>query len=333
MPAAFIPSPSRGVWHLGPLPVRAYALCLVGGIILGVWVASRRYRRAGGRPGVILDVATWAVPCGLAGARLYSVITDHELYSGPGRDWLGIFQVWDGGLGIPGAVAAGSLGAWYACRRAGVMVAPVAGAAAPGLAFGLAVGCWGNWFSQQLYGRPSTMPLAVEISPAHRVPGYENYATFQPTFLYECGWDLLVGMLVIWAARRFLLSGDRAFAGCLAGLAVGRFFTESLRIDFAHYLLGLRVNQWVMALVIAGAAGYLHVTRTSRGTGRIERARAAVSRAPAVGQPGQAGQAGQAGSGEGQQVPGAGPAGSRAGLPAPGCSAGSSTSRAFQHQA
>ena len=261
MPVAFLPSPSRDLWHLGPIPVRAYALCLVAGIVLGVWVASRRYQRAGGRPGVILDIATWAVPCGLVGARLYSVITDYDLYFGAGRDWLGMVRVWDGGLGIAGAIAGGAAGAWFACRRAGVSLAPVAGAAAPGLAFGLALGCWGNWFSQQLYGRPSTLALAVEIAPAHRVAGYESYATFQPTFLYECGWDVATGLLVIWAARRFLLSGDRAFALWLAAYAVGRYGTESLRIDFAHHLFGLRVNQWVMALICAGAIGYLYLTR------------------------------------------------------------------------
>jgi phosphatidylglycerol---prolipoprotein diacylglyceryl transferase len=269
MSVAFIPSPAHGVWHLGPIPVRAYALCMVGGIILAVWVANRRYLRIGGRPGVILDVATWAVPFGLVGARLYSVITDYELYFGAGHDWLGVVKVWDGGLGIPGALAAGWLGAWLACRRAGVSLAPVAGAAAPGLAFGLAAGSWGNWFSQQLYGRPSVLAWAVEISPAHRLPGYENYATFQPTFLYECGWDAATGLLVLWAARRFLLTGDRAFALCLAGYAVGRYGTESLRIDYAHHLFGLRLNQWVMVLVFTAAAGYLYLTRDRLGPDRI----------------------------------------------------------------
>ena len=261
MPAAFLPSPTRAVWHLGPLPVRAYALCMVGGIVLGVWVASRRYVRAGGRPGVMLDVAAWAVPCGLVGARLYSVITDYERYFADGHDWLAMVKVSDGALGFPGALAAGSAAAWLACRRAGIRLAPVAGAAAPGLAFGLALGCWGNWFGQQLYGRPSALPWAVEITPAHRVPGYENYATFQPTFVYQCGWDVLTGLLVIWAARRFLLTGDRAFAVWLAAFAVGRYGTEWLAIDFAPHLFGLRVNQWVMALVFAGALGYLYLTR------------------------------------------------------------------------
>lgn len=267
MPVSFIPSPARAVWHLGPIPVRAYALCLVGGIIVAVWVANRRYLRAGGRPGVILGAATWAVSFGLVGARLYSVVTDYELYVGAGRDWLQIVKVWDGGLGIPGALAAGWLGTWLACRRAGVSLAPVAGAAAPGLAFGLAVGSWGNWFSQQLYGRPSALAWAVEISPAHRLPGYENYATFQPTFLYECCWDVAAGLLVLWAARRFLLTGDRALAVFLAVWAAGQYGAESLRVDYAHHLFGLRVNQWVMALVLAASAGYLYLTRGRRAPG------------------------------------------------------------------
>ena len=172
------------------------------GILVAVRVASRRYVRLGGRPGVILDVATWAVPAGLVGARLYSVVTDYELYFRPGRDWIDIFRVWDGGIGMPGAVVAGVLGAWLGCRRAGVRFGPVAGAAAPAMAFGQAIGRWGNWFNQELYGRPSSLPWAVEIDPAHRVIPYENYATFQPAFLYESLWDLILGLALIWAARR-----------------------------------------------------------------------------------------------------------------------------------
>ncbi len=206
---AFLPSPGPGTWNLGPLPVRGYALCVVLGILVAVRVANRRYARLGGHPGVILDVATWAVPAGLVGARLYSVVTDYELYFRPGRDWIDIFRVWDGGIGMPGAVVAGTLGAWLCCRRAGVRFGPVAGAAAPATAFGQAIGRWGNWFNQELYGRPSSLPWAVEIDPAHRVIPYENYATFQPAFLYESLWDLALGLALIWAARRFRLTGDR----------------------------------------------------------------------------------------------------------------------------
>ncbi|HEV2451568.1 MAG TPA: prolipoprotein diacylglyceryl transferase family protein [Streptosporangiaceae bacterium] len=265
MSIAYIPSPSRGVWHLGPLPVRAYVLCIVLGVAVAVAVASRRYRAIGGRPGVILDVATWAIPFGLAGARLDSVITGYGLYFGPHGDWISVFELWDGGLGIPGAIIAGAAGAWIACRRAGVRLSPVAGATAPAIAFGQAIGRWGNWFNQELYGRPSSLPWALEISPSHRLTGYESFVTFQPAFLYESIWDLLVGLAVIWATRRLLLTGDRAFALYVALYSVGMFATQSLRIDVAGHLAGLRVNEWIAILAFAGAAAYLYRTRHVRG--------------------------------------------------------------------
>jgi prolipoprotein diacylglyceryl transferase len=290
MPSAFLPSPSRAVWHLGPVPVRAYAICVVLGVLIALLVADRRYRRIGGRPGLILDVATLAVPFGLIGARAYSVITNYQLYVGHRHDWTDILRIWDGGIGIPGAVAAGALGAWIACRRAGVAFAPVAGAAAPGLAFGQAVGRWGNWFDQQLYGRPTTLPWGVEIAPEQRVRGYENFATFQPAFLYESIWDVFVGLLVIYAVRRFLLTGDRAFALYAGAYAVGGFLVQSLRIDPSHHVLGLRVNQLVLAVVFAAAVAYLYLTRRKRGPDKIVPVAAATGAAdnadrelPAVG--------------------------------------------------
>lgn len=278
MSAAFIPSPARGEWHLGPVPIRGYALCIILGIVVAVWLANRRYLRIGGRAGLILEVAIWAVPVGLVGARLYSVITDYELYFGKAGDWVAVIRIWDGGIGIPGAVAAGALGAWIACRRAGVSLTPVAGAAAPGIAFAQAIGRLGNWFNQELYGRPSSLPWAVTIDPAHRVVPYENYATFQPAFLYESLWDVAVGLLVIWAARRFLLTGDRTFALYAALYAVGRYGVESVRIDYAHRILGVRVNEWVMLLVVIGAVSYLVLTRRKRGPDTVGQTRA---RAPA----------------------------------------------------
>jgi len=269
MPEASLPSPQHALWHLGPVPLRGYALCVLAGILVALVVASRRYRRAGGRPGLILDVATLAVPAGLIGARVYAIGTDWSEYFGHGQDWTGIFRLWDGGLGIPGAIAGGAAGAWLACRRAGVALGPVAGAAAPALAFGQAIGRWGNWFSQSLYGRPVTMPLAVEIAPAHRVRGYENFATFQPAFLYESAWDVLVGLAVIYAARRFLLTGDRTFA-LYAGLyAAGGFLVGSLRIDAAPHLAGLRFGQWVLAVVFLAAAVYLYLTRGKTGPDKL----------------------------------------------------------------
>lgn len=264
MSVAYLPSPSRGVWHLGPLPVRAYALCIVLAVIVAVWMTSRRYLRAGGEPGVIIDVATWAVPLGLVGARVYSVVTDYELYFGGRRDWVNVFKVWDGGIGMPGAIAFGLAGTWIACRRAGVPLAPVAEAAAPSIAVGQAIGRWGNWFNQELYGRPSRLPWALQISPAHRLPGYESFATFQPAFLYESVWDLLTAAAVIWAARRFRLAGDRAFALYVALYAVGTFATQSIRIDYSHHIAGLRINQWVALAAFILAATYLVRARRTR---------------------------------------------------------------------
>ena len=270
MSTAFIPSPSQGVWHLGPVPIRAYALCIIAGVIVAVWVAERRYQAIGGRPGLILDVATWAVPFGLVGARIYHVITDYELYFGAGKDPWNMFKIWDGGIGIPGAIALGAVGAWIACRRGGVKLSPVAGAAAPGIALAQAVGRWGNWFNQELYGRPSTLPWALEISPQHRVAGFENIATYQPAFLYESVWDLGVALLLIWAAGRFLLTGDRIFALYVAAYGVGRFVVESVRIDFAHHFFGLRINQWMAVVIIASGVIYLYRTRGKVGPDVIE---------------------------------------------------------------
>ena len=275
MSAAFLPSPSRAIWHLGPVPVRAYAICIILGILVALQVATRRYRKIGGRDGVMLEVATLAVPAGLIGARAYSVLTDNQLYIGHGQDWTDMLRIWDGKIGLPGAVAAGAAGAWLACRRAGVALGPVAGAVAPGLAFGQAIGRWGNWFSQALYGRPSALPWAVEIAPEHRVRGYESFATFQPAFLYECAWDVLVAVGVLYAMRRFLLTGDRAFALYAGAYAIGACWTQSLRIDPSQHVLGLRVSQFVLAAVLAAAVGYLFLTRHQRGPDDLGRAAAA----------------------------------------------------------
>jgi prolipoprotein diacylglyceryltransferase len=265
MPAAFIPSPGRGLWHIGPVPVRGYALCVLLAIVVWLWVADRRYRQIGGSPGFILDLAAWAVPLGLVGGRVYSVLASYQLYFGHGRDWANMFRFWDGAFGLPGGVAAGALGAWIACRRAGVRLGPVAGAAAPALAFAAAIICWASWFGQESYGRPTTAAWAVEISPGYRVSGFENFTTFQPTFLYQSIWDVLAGVMVILAARRFALSGDRVFAVYAALQAIGSLCTQQLQIAYAQRLLGLRVEQIVMIGALASAAGYLYQTRSRKG--------------------------------------------------------------------
>jgi prolipoprotein diacylglyceryl transferase len=257
MPVAYLPSPASAVWHLGSIPVRAYALCMIAGVLAGLWLTDRRYRKAGNPPGVILDMATIAVPVGLIGARIYSVLTNFHRYVGPGRDWTDVLRVWDGGMGVAGAVAAGALAAWFYCRQTGIEIGPVALAAAPALAVAQAISVWGNWFSQDLYGRPSGLPWAVAISPQHRVAGYQPFATFQPLFLYESLFDLLVAVVVAVAIRRYLLSGGQAFALYAALWAMGGATIEALRIDYSARMFGLRTNMLATVVALAVACSYL----------------------------------------------------------------------------
>jgi prolipoprotein diacylglyceryl transferase len=265
MPVAFIPSPASSVWQLGAIPVRAYALCMVAGVVAALWLADRRYRKAGGEPGVILNVATVAVPVGIIGARVYSVLADYRLYFGPGRDWVYALRIWDGGMGVAGAVAGGAVAAWVYCRRAGIELGPVARAAAPALAVAQAIAAVGNWFIQDLYGKPSALPWAVAIAPDHRAAGYQAFATFQPLFLYEVLLDLLVAVAVSYAIRRYRLAGDRAFA-LYAGLyAIVNFCIEAMRIDYSPRLFGLRTNQVAMLVVLVAGWTYFFAARYRRG--------------------------------------------------------------------
>jgi len=252
--SAFIPSPGQGVWHLGPIPIRGYALCIIAGVIVAIWMGEKRWVARGGRPGQVGDIAIWAIPFGLVGGRLYHVITDYELYFVPGKNPIAALYVWQGGLGIWGAIALGALGAYIGCRRHNIKFPPLADALAPGVAVAQAIGRWGNWFNQELFGTPTTLPWGLKIDPAHRPPGYEQYATFQPTFLYECIWDLGVAGVVIWADRKFRLGHGRALALYVMAYTLGRGWIEYLRIDHANHILGLRLNDWTSLLVFLGAA-------------------------------------------------------------------------------
>ena len=276
MPLASIPSPGRASWRFGPLPIHAYALCVVAGIIVALVVASRRYRPpTTNRKGVILDVAAWAVPFALAGAVVHAVLLDAK------HDFTAIGGLWHAAtvgvalLGVPGAIALGTAGAWIACRRAspggrppqtppeghGVKLGPVAGAAAPAVVFGLALASLGNWWTQQFYGQPSSWWWAVQISPTRRAPGYENYATFQPLFLYQALWDVAVGFGVIWAARRFSLSGARTFLLTAAAIAGGSCWAQVARIGPLTRLLGIRYGALEYAAVFVLAVTALYLTR------------------------------------------------------------------------
>uniref|UniRef100_A0AAU3HU10 Phosphatidylglycerol--prolipoprotein diacylglyceryl transferase n=1 Tax=Streptomyces sp. NBC_01393 TaxID=2903851 RepID=A0AAU3HU10_9ACTN len=261
MELAYIPSPSHGVLHLGPIPLRGYAFCIIIGVFLAVWLGNKRWIARGGRAGTVADIAVWAVPFGLVGGRLYHVITDYELYFSEGRDWVDAFKIWQGGLGIWGAIALGALGAWIGCRRRGIPLPAWADAVAPGIAFAQACGRWGNWFNQELYGRATDLPWALHITSSTdgRVPGY-----YHPTFLYESLWCVGVGFLVIWADRRFKLGHGRAFALYVAAYCVGRGWIEYMRVDDAHHILGLRLNDWTAMVVFLLAVVYIVISSRLR---------------------------------------------------------------------
>ena len=260
-----IPSPEVGTWDLGPLPIRAYALLIVLGIVLAVWIGNRRYVARGGQSSTITDIAIWAVPFGIIGGRLYHVMTDWQIYFGEdGRGVLAAFRIWDGGLGIWGAVALGGVGAWIGARRAGVLLPPVGDAIAPGIAIAQALGRWGNWFNQELFGAPTDAPWGLEIDLANRPAGYEQYATFHPTFLYESLWLVGMAALLVWADRRFQMGHGRVFALYVLLYTIGRGWIEALRIDDAHHILGLRLNDWTSIIVGLGALAYLIVSARTR---------------------------------------------------------------------
>jgi prolipoprotein diacylglyceryl transferase len=254
---AFLPSPAQGVWHLGPLPIRAYALCIIAGVVVCVWMSERRWAARGGRAGTISDVAVWAIPFGVVGARIYHVITDPQLYFGAGRDPVSALYIWNGGLGIWGAVALGALGAYIGCRRHGVSLLAFGDAIAPGILVAQAIGRFGNWFNQELYGRPTDLPWALEIDPQNRLAGFEQFATFHPTFLYEALWNLVAAAAIVWLDRRLRLGGGRVFALYVAFYTVGRGLIENLRIDAANEFGPFRLNVWTSLVLFVLAVAYL----------------------------------------------------------------------------
>ncbi len=255
---ASIPSPEQGALNLGPIPLRGYALAIILGIVVAIWLGNRRYVARGGQPGLITDIALWAVPFGIVGGRIYHVLSDWQIYFGPdGRGFVAALRIWDGGLGIWGAVAFGALGAWIAARRHHVPLPPIADAIAPGIALAQAIGRWGNWFNQELFGRPTDLPWGLEISPGRRPEGYEQFETFHPTFLYESLWLVGVALVVIWADRRFTMGHGRAFALYVLLYTVGRVWIEALRIDPVNTVGGVRLNVWTSIIVGLGALIYL----------------------------------------------------------------------------
>ncbi|MGV0052535.1 prolipoprotein diacylglyceryl transferase [Mycobacterium colombiense] len=267
---AYFPSPPRGVWHLGPLPIRAYALFIIAGIVAALLIGDRRWEARGGERGVIYDIALWTVPFGLVGGRLYHLATDWRTYWGPGGAGLGAaVRIWDGGLGIWGAVALGAVGAWIGCRRHGIPLPAFADALAPGIILAQAIGRLGNYFNQELYGRETTLPWGLEVFYRRDPSGYidphslDGVSTgqlafvVQPTFLYELIWNLLIFVALLYADRRFTLGHGRLFALYVAGYCVGRFCVELLRDDTATHIAGIRINSFTSTFVFIGAVVYL----------------------------------------------------------------------------
>ena len=263
---AAIPSPTISVIKLGPLPIHIYALCIVAGIGLALFLTDRRWKERGGLPNQVSDVAGWAVIFGIIGGRLYHVITDPELYFKAGEHPLDALKIWDGGLGIWGAIALGAVGALIGCRRHRLSFVAFADAAVPGVILAQAIGRLGNWFNNELYGRPTSLPwkLAIhnmDLSTGRPQPCDTGTAHglicgyYHPTFLYELLWNVAIGLLLLWADRRFRLARGQVFALYVMGYTAGRVWIEAMRSDHANRILGLRVNDWVSVAVFLFGLG------------------------------------------------------------------------------
>ena len=286
---ANFPSPPRGVWHLGPLPIRAYALFIIAGILVTLLIGDRRFVARGGERGVVYDIALWCVPFGLVGGRLYHLATDWQTYFG--QDGAGMdaaLRVWDGGLGIWGAIALGVVGAWIGCRRRGIPLPAFLDALAPGVVLAQAIGRLGNYFNQELYGRETAMPWGLEIFYRRDPAGFVDVRSLdgvstgqlafvvQPTFLYELLWNVLVFVVLIYLDRRFVIGHGRLFGLYVAGYCAGRFFIELLRDDTATLIAGIRVNSFTSTFVFIGAVVYVILapkgredSATLRGSGYV----------------------------------------------------------------
>jgi|CZKG01.1.fsa_nt_gi prolipoprotein diacylglyceryl transferase len=262
MPAS-IPSPSINGFHLGPLFVHFYGLCYLVGITAAILLTRRLWRAKGGDPDLVYTVALWGVPAGILGGRLYHDVTS---WNEVPHNWWGSLAIWQGGLGIWGGILGGVIGGVIPLRRAGVSIARFVDAAAPGLLVAQAIGRVGNYFNQELFGGPTGLPWALQISPAHRPAGYLGYTTFQPTFLYELIWDLALAATLVWVIGHRRIRAPGIFALYVGGYSAFRVFEELLRVDPAHHILGERLNFWVAGLLaFAGAAWFLYAQRAGGG--------------------------------------------------------------------
>jgi prolipoprotein diacylglyceryl transferase len=259
MPAATliasIPSPGSGTLDLGPFTIHLYGLTLLVAILVCVWITGRRWVARGGDWDLIFRCAVWGVAFGIVGARLYHVITSWDEVP---NEWWGPFAIWKGGLGVWGGIFLGVLAGYVVARRAGVDAWLLADCLAPGLLVAQAIGRFGNWWNQELFGKPSDLPWALEIDPENRPLEYLDRETFHPAFLYEAVWNLAAAIALILIGRRYRIRPPGIFALYVALYCFGRFWIELLRIDPAHEVAGLRINAWVAAFgFLAGLVWFL----------------------------------------------------------------------------
>ncbi|RSX56074.1 prolipoprotein diacylglyceryl transferase [Bifidobacterium dolichotidis] len=280
---AAIPSPTISKFEVGPFTIHFYAITMLLGIVACVWILTTRWKRLGGNFDQIIDTTLVAVPCGIIGARLYHVVTTPERFFGPNGDFVEIFRIWNGGLGIWGAILFGALGAWAWCRHKHYPMALLGDAIAPGLLVAQAIGRLGNWFNQELYGKPTTLPWGLQLNQQGSAIGstescYDGATCptgtlFQPTFLYEMIWNLIGAALLIWIGHKTqkTLKAGSLFTMYIMWYTAGRTWIEMLRIDFSHEILGLRVNVWVSILVfILGVIAFIVLQRVGQTTQSCE---------------------------------------------------------------
>jgi prolipoprotein diacylglyceryl transferase len=257
-----IPSPSMSGFHIGPLEIHFYALMYLVGIALAIWITRRRWRARGGDPDLVGDVAIWAVPAGIVGGRIYFDITTPMDIP---HEWYGVLAVWSGGLGIWGGIAlAAVVGAWRV-RRSQASVAVFMEAIAPALLVAQAVGRIGNYFNKELFGKPTSLPWGLEIPLAYRPPGYTQFSRFQPSFLYELIFDLLLAAALVWLGHHRRIRPPGLFALYVAGYSGYRIFEETIRIDSSAHILGMRLNFWIaLILCLIGLAWFAQSQRSTK---------------------------------------------------------------------
>ena len=279
MTLAYIPSPTISQFSIGPVTIHIYALCILMGIVLAVWITTTRWKKLGGNFDQVLDITLVSVPAGIIGARLYHIITTPERFFGPDGDWAEMFRIWNGGLGIWGGVLFGALAAWIWCRHKHYPMALLADAIAPGLLVAQAVGRLGNWFNQELYGAPTTLPWGLKLNMEGTAIGHSEQCydgatcpsgtLFHPTFLYEMIWNLIGAAIIVYIGSKAMkkLKAGSLFAVYIMWYTLGRTWIESLRIDYAHEFLGVRINVWVsMAVFVLGAVSFIVVQQMGKDT-------------------------------------------------------------------